>query len=289
MSAHAHSQPQIPGEATKSGHHGPSALGDDLRRFVNLTLMLAITDFKLRYFGSALGYLWSLIRPLLFFGVLYIVFTKIVRLGDQVPYYPVYLLTSIVLWTFFAETTNASVRCLVDRENLLRKIRFPRLVIPLATVLTSLFNLGLNLVVVIIFAMLSGVTPHAGWLEIPFLVGFLALLATGVGMLLSALFVRFRDIQPIWDVTLQVLFYGSPILYVASNYPDNIVRLASTNPLAVVFSQMRKALIDPSAPSAATYVGGPARLLFPIAIVFGIFVLGYWVFSREAPRIAENL
>jgi ABC-2 type transport system permease protein len=278
-----------PAHAEPTRRFGPSALGDDLRRFVNLTFTLAITDFKLRYFGSALGYLWSLIRPLLFFGVLYIVFTKIVRLGDQVKDYPVYLLTSIVLWTFFAETTNASVRCLVDRENLLRKIRFPRLVIPLAVALTSLFNLGLNLVVVLIFAMLSGIEPQAGWLEIPFLVGFLALLAVGVGMLLSALFVRFRDLQPIWDVTLQILFYGSPILYVASNYPDSLVRFMSVSPLAVVLSQMRKALIDPTAPSAATYLGGTSRLLFPIAIVGGVFVLGYWVFSREAPRIAENL
>jgi ABC-2 type transport system permease protein len=271
------------------GHSGPSALGDDLRRFVNLTVMLAVTDFKLRYFGSVLGYVWSLLRPLMFFGVLYIVFTEVVRLGDAIPYYPVYLLESIVLWTFFAETTNASVRCLVDRENLLRKIRFPRLVIPLAVVLTSLFNLALNMVVVVIFALASGITPTIGWFEVPFLLLFLAVLSTGVGMLLSALFVRFRDLQPIWDVILQILFYGSPILYVASNYPDQLERILSVNPLAVVFSQMRKSFIDPSAPSAAVYLGGTARLLFPIAIVAGVFWLGWWVFNREAPRIAENL
>jgi ABC-2 type transport system permease protein len=269
--------------------YGPSALGDDLRRFVNLTITLAVTDFKLRYFGSFLGYMWSLMRPLLFFGVLYVVFTQVVRLGTEVPNYPVYLLESIVIWTFFAETTVASVRCLVDRENLLRKIRFPRLVIPLAVSLTSLFNLGLNLIAVVIFALASGITPGIGWLEVPFLMLALFFFATGVSMLLSALFVRFRDLQPIWDVGLQVLFYGSPILFVAAKYPDNIERIAMANPLACVLTQMRKAFIQPSAPSAAEMIGGPLRLLIPFGVIVAVFALGYWVFRREAPRIAENL
>jgi ABC-2 type transport system permease protein len=269
--------------------YGPSALGDDLRRFVNLTLTLAVTDFKLRYFGSFLGYMWSLMRPLLFFGVLYVIFTQVVRLGSDVENYPVYLLQSIVMWTYFAETTTASVRCLVDRENLLRKIRFPRLVIPLAVSLTSLFNLGLNLMAVVVFCLASGIMPTAGWLEVPFLVIIMAFLATGVSMLLSALFVRFRDLQPIWDVILQILFYGSPILFVAAKYPDNVERLAMCNPIAVVLTQMRKAVIDPSAPSAAQAIGGGARLLIPFGIIAVVFALGYWVFNREAPRIAENL
>ena len=269
--------------------HGPSALGDDLRRFVNLTFTLAVTDFKLRYFGSVLGYLWSLMRPLLFFGVLYVVFTQVVRLGTKVPFYPVYLLESIVLWTFFAESTNAAVRCLVDRENLLRKIRFPRLTIPLAVSLTALFNCLLNLLAVVVFALISGVRPGWGWLEVPFLILALLLLATGVGMLLSALYVRFRDMQPIWDVFLQVLFYGSPILFVASNYPDSVEHLLSSNPIACILTQMRKAFIDPSAPSAGVMIGGTARLLVPVAIGLVVFAVGWWVFSREAPRIAENL
>jgi ABC-2 type transport system permease protein len=281
MSAHAHTQ--------NARRYGPSALGDDLRRFVNLTITLAVTDFKLRYFGSFLGYLWSLMRPLLFFGVLYVVFTQVVKLGTEVPNYPVYLLQSIVIWTYFAETTTTSVRSLVDRENLLRKIRFPRLVIPLAVSLTAMFNLGLNLIAVVLFALLSGIEPTIGWLEVPFLVLFIGFFATGVSMLLSALFVRFRDLQPIWDVSLQVLFYGSPILFVASRYPDNVERILMCNPLAVVMTQMRKAVIQPSAPSAAEMIGGAPRLLIPLGIIVGVFALGYWVFNREAPRIAENL
>src|SRR5438445_8521818 len=139
--------------------YGPSALGGDVRRFVELTLTLARSEFKLRYFGSALGYLWSLMRPLLFFGVLYLFFTQILDIGKGVPHYGAYLLCGIVLWTYFSEATGNSVQCLVAREALLRKVRFPRMALPLASSLTATFNLGMNAVAVIIFALADGVRP----------------------------------------------------------------------------------------------------------------------------------
>ena len=268
---------------------GPSALGDDLRRFVNLTYMLAATDFKLRFFGSALGYVWSLMRPLLLFGVLYFIFTKVVKIGDQVKFYPVYLLTSIVLWTFFAETTSAAVTCLVDRENLLRKIRFPRMVIPLSVTLRSLFNLVLNLLAVFIFIFFSDVEVRASWLQLIPLIAILIVLTTGVAMLLSALYVRFRDIFPIWEVATQLLFYGSAILFPVTEVPGSVQAAFTANPIVAIVTQMRHAMIDPTAPSAAEAIGGGARLLIPAAIVVGVFLLGAWVFNRETPRIAENL
>jgi ABC-2 type transport system permease protein len=267
----------------------PSALGDDARRFFNLTVTLARTDFKLRYFGSVLGYVWSLVRPLLFFGVLYVVFTYVFKAGRGVPHYPVYLLTSIVLWTFFMETTTGCVQCLLFREGLLRKMRFPRLVIPLSVGLTALFNLGINLIVVVAFALATGVTPHWGWFEMPLLVVLLAMMAGGIGMLLSVLYVRFRDVQPIWDVTAQILFYVSPIIYTVKVYPHSVVKLAMVNPIATINTQMHHAFIDPSVASAAAVIGGTVRLILPIGIIFGLAVLGAWVFTREAPRIAENL
>jgi ABC-2 type transport system permease protein len=275
--------------APTARYRGPSALGEDSRRFWNLTYTLAVTDFKLRFFGSALGYVWTLMRPLLLFGVLYFVFTKVVRFGGGVDHYAVYLLTSIVLFTYFSETTSRGVTALVERENLLRKIRFPRLVIPLAVALNSLFNLGLNMVAVLVFIFASGVRPRASWLELPLLVAVLVVLSTGVTMLLSALYVRFRDMQPIWEVALQLLFYGSPVLYVVSALPDSIERPALANPIGVVLTQMRHAVIDPHAPTAAQAIGGGARLVIPLAIVAVVFALGLWVFTRETPRIAENL
>jgi ABC-2 type transport system permease protein len=277
--------------------YGPSALGGGLHRFWSLTFMLARTEFKLRFFGSVFGYLWTLVRPLLFFGVLLFVFTEIIDVnrGSPIAHYPEYLLESIILFTFFQETTSGCVPSLVGRENLLRKVRFPRLVVPLSVALFSLFNLGMNLLVVFIFILASGVTPTWSWLELPVLVMLLAILATGVGMLLSAMYVRFRDIQPIWEVFAQILWYASPILYTvqtASNHHllgISFARILVINPIGAILTQARKALLQPSAPSAVRAIGGEARLLIPLAIVFGMFALGLWYFNREAPRISENL
>ncbi len=277
-----------------SRRYGPSAFGDDLRRFWNLTLTLAATDFKLRYFGSVLGYFWSLARPLLFFGVLYIAFTRLLGLNKGIPHYPVYLLSSIVTWTFFTETTGGCVQCLLAREGLLRKMRFPRLVIPLSVALTALFNLGTNFVAVFAFAFASGVQVRLSWLELLPLMALMATLAVGVGMLLSVLYVRFRDIQPIWDVLSQILFYGSPIIYVVTMVGRRAgIRwqhaLVTLNPIATILTQVRHAFVDASAPSAAAAAGGTVRLLIPLAIVAAMFALGLWFFDREAPRIAEHL
>jgi ABC-2 type transport system permease protein len=266
----------------------PSAFGDDLRRFVNLTLTLARVEFKLRYFGSVLGYLWSLVRPLLFFLVLYFVFTHLFNFGRGVPHYAVYLLTSVMLWTYFVETTAGGVQCLVTREDLLRKVRFPRLVIPLSVALTAGFNLAINFVVVIGFALATGVTPRWSWLELPVLVLLLAMLAIGLGMMLSVLYVRFRDMDPIWDVVIQILFYLCPIIYTAGQY-KGLVRVAMVNPIAAVLTQMLHVFIDPRQPNVAAWIGGSVRLLIPLGIIVGAFTLGLWFFNREAPRIAENL
>jgi ABC-2 type transport system permease protein len=270
-------------------HRGPSAFGDDARRFVSLTTTLAITEFRLRYFGSVLGYVWSLARPLLLFGVLYVVFTHIVRFGEDVRHYPVYLLTAIMVFTFFSETTSGAVTSLVERESLVRKIRFPRMAIPLSVMLTALFNLAVNFVAVVVFVLASGIEPGVRWLELPLLVALMATLAAGVAMLLSALYVRFRDVAPIWDVGLQMLFYGSPVIYVAEKYPDSVERWLSANPIATVLVEARHALIDPAAPSAAAQLGGAQWLALPIGICLATFALGLWVFHRETPRIAENL
>ena len=269
---------------------GPSALGGDFRRFVYLSVTLAVTEFKLRFFGSVLGYLWQLMRPLMLFGVLYVVFTEFVRLGGGVEHYPVVLLTSIVLYTFFAEATGGAVTSVLDREELVRKIQFPRLVIPIAVVLTATFNLVLNLLAVFLFIALSGVEVRLSWLELPLLLGGLTMLALGVSMIVSALFVRFRDVKPIWEVTLQVVFYGSPILYPIEVIPsERAQELLMLNPLAMLLQQMRYAIIDEGAPSAAAAAGGVTWLAVPIGLTLAILAIGFWYFNREAPKVAEEL
>ena len=269
---------------------GPSALGDDWRRALYLSIALAVTDFKLRFFGSVLGYFWQLVRPLLLFGVLYLVFTHFVRIGEGVPFYPVMLLSNIVLYTFFAEGTGA-VTSLVDREGLVRKVRFPLLAIPLAAVLLAAFNLVLNGLAVLVFALASGVEPRASWLELPLLLLALWVFVLGLAMLLSALYVRFRDVKPIWEVALQLFFYGTPIIYAIETIgvSKNVQELIMLNPLASILQQFRHAVLDPSAPSAAAAAGGTARLLIPLAVILGAFALGLWFFNREAPIVAEEL
>jgi len=269
---------------------GPTALGDSFRRFAQLSWTLAVTDFKLRFFGSVLGYLWQLMRPLLLFGVLYFVFTQFVRIGGGVDFFPVVLLTNIVLFTFFAEGTGA-VNSVVERENLVRKIQFPRLAIPVSTVLTAAFNLTLNAVVILIFALASGVRPHSTWLLLPVFLLALILLVLGFAMLLSALFVRYRDVKPIWEVVLQMTFYGTPIIYAIETIDAaaGVKEAIMLNPLAAIVQEVRHAVIDPDAPTAFAIVGNDLLLLIPAATIVGVFALGFWVFSREAPRIAEEL
>jgi ABC-2 type transport system permease protein len=291
--------------------YGPSALGGSLKRFTELTLTLARTEFKLRYFGSALGYLWSLMRPLLFFGVIYVFFTQIINLSKGIPHYGVYLLTGIVLWTYFGEVTSNCVQCLVGREAMLRKVRFPRMVIPLSVSLTSVFNLGMNSIAVVVLALANGIRPAWTWLEMfPIMLGFIVL-GTGIGMLLSALYVRYRDVQPIWEVLVQVMFYASPIMYVAHSYKQFEHYMLTFNPFSMLLTQMGFAFIHPglvyyklgaickgklpgcvgSYPmrSAAASAGGTIHVLIAIAIIPAVFALGWFVFTREAPRVAENL
>src|SRR3954447_6251756 len=143
---------------------GPSALGGGLKRMLDLVLLLSITEFKRTYFGTALGYLWSVARPLMLFGVLLAVFTQAFRLPTDVPHYAVLLLLNIVLFSFFQEATGTAVQSVVMQESIVRKTQFPRLVIPLSVVLTALFNLGLNLIVAFIFILAFGVGPLWTWL-----------------------------------------------------------------------------------------------------------------------------
>jgi len=299
---------------------GPRALDDSWSRFWHLAYNIARSEFKLKFFGSALGYLWQVVRPLLLFGVLYVFFVKIFHVdrgkGAASDFYGAQLLGSIVLFTFFSEATTGAVRSVVDRETLVRKIQFPRLAIPISVVLLALFNLGLNLVVVMIFAVVAGARPMLSWIELPLIILMLSVLGTGVAMLLSALFVRFRDISPIWEVLSQILFYSSPVILPAATVREDLIHgtrhivhirgvtrvvykhvqldrflyhLYTLNPLVAVFQQFRHAMINHATPSAGQIMGSWALLLEPLGLVALIFVIGFWVFNRAAPHIAEDL
>jgi ABC-2 type transport system permease protein len=268
---------------------GPTALGDDPRRFFALTRTLTLTDFKLKFYGSALGYVWQLMRPLLLFGILLVVFTRFIKFG-KIQHYEVVLLMGIVLYSFLSEAVSGAVESVVAREPLVRKVQFPRLVIPATVVATAFLNLLLNLVAVFIFALIRGVRPHWQWIELPLILLWAVVLTSGIAMLVSVLYVRYRDVKPITDVVLQALFYGTPIFYPVERIAPTLRHLlVMFNPFAPIVQQARHALIDPQAWTAAEAAGGTLNLLVPIAITLGIFGLGFYVFNRQAPRIAEEL
>jgi ABC-2 type transport system permease protein len=270
---------------------GPSALGNgDPRRFWNLARTLAATDWKVRFYGSALGYVWSLLRPLMLFGIVYFVFSYVVKAGAGVQNYGVMLLLAMILYFFFAEVTGAGVTSMVDRESLLRKVGFPRAVVPLSVALVAAMNLALNLVVLAIFVAVSGVSPRWTWLLLPIPFVLMLVLATGTAMLLSALYVRYRDIRPIWEVVLQAFFYATPILYPIEKVIDHspaLAKIALCNPIAALIQESRHLLTGAMPLSEA--LGSPVLVLVPLAILAGVTWLGVRVFDRMAPWAAEEL
>jgi ABC-2 type transport system permease protein len=272
---------------------GPSSLGGGSRRFFDLLWLMAVTEFKRVYFGTVLGYVWSLLRPLMYFGVLLVVFTQVFRVGSNtVEHYAVMLLIGIVLFTFFQEATTNSVTSVVAQEGIVRKTQFPRLVIPISTVLTAIFNLGLNLVIVLVFLLAFGVSPAWTWLLFPVVVGVLFIFTAAVSVSLAMLYVRFRDVAIIWTVVGQMIMYATPILYPVNFKEGNhtLEHLLMINPLGVIVVQARVWFLhEPGAPTAVEAAGGWLGLLPAFAIVVGLIGFATWYFGREAPRIAEDL
>lgn len=266
---------------------GPSALGGGTRRFFELLYLISVTDFKKTYFGTVLGYFWSLLRPLVFFAVLLFVFTKIFRIGSEVTNYPMLLLMNIVVFGAFQESTIASVASVVGQEGIVRKTQFPRLVIPLSVVATAFLNLGMNLIAVVVFLLAYGVDPQWTWLLYPIVLFLLLILTTAVAMILSSLYVRYRDVGIIWSVLVAALFYGSPVLYPLEIVPEEYREYVMANPMTPLFELGRKLVIDPDAPGPL--VDGWTRLVIPTLIFVGVCVAAVIVFRREAPRIAEDL
>jgi ABC-2 type transport system permease protein len=271
---------------------GPSGLAGDPRRLLHMSATLALTDWKLRFFGSVLGYVWSLLRPLMLFGILYFVFSEVVGVGAGIPHYPLILLAGVVLFFTFGEMTGGAVTSMVDRETLVRKVSFPRMAVPLSVSFAASLNLLLNLVIIAVFVAASGVSARWTWLLLPLVLVGLVVFGTGLGMLLSALYVPFRDVRPIWEVASQALFYATPILYPVEKvaaHSETLVKVVMSNPLAVLIQQFRHWLLGPSVPTAAQAMGGAAWLLIPAAVFVGLIVLGFWSFNRMSPHAAEQL
>jgi ABC-2 type transport system permease protein len=223
--------------------------------------------------------------------VLLFVFTKIFRAGSQVPHYAPLLLFNIVLFGLFQEATSGSVGSVVGQEGIVRKTQFPRLVIPLSIAVTGLLNFAVNLIAVLVFLLAFGVDPMWTWLLFPLIVGAVFVLTAAVCMLLSTLYVRFRDVAIIWAVLVTALFYATPVLYPFQDppVPHTYREILSVNPLVPIFAEARKLVVDPNAPGAAAAVGGWSHLIPAAVIAIAVCVGSVWYFNREAPRVAEQL
>ena len=257
-----------------------------------LLKQLVKTDFKLRYQGSFLGYIWSLLKPTALFGILYVVFSLFLRIGDTVPNFPVYLLLGIVIWNYFSEVTLISITSIVTRGEILRRLNFPRYVIVLSTSFSALINLALNMLVVIGFIYFSDIdiTPTVLWL--PFLLIQLFIFSLGVSFFLSAAFVKFRDISYIWEVALQGAFYATPILYPVSfisDYSETATKILMLNPVAQMIQDFRFILVtDQSTRIDQVYDSHWIRLV-PIGLTLLIAILASAYFRSRSKYFAEEL
>jgi len=251
---------------------------------------LVRTDFKLRYQGSVLGYAWSLLRPLLLFAILYVVFVKFLKFGGDVPHFPIYLLLGIVIWNFFSEMTVQSIGSIVGRGDLIRKIRIPRWIIVLSSSISALISLGLNLLVVFVFMIFNHIelTQTIWWF--PLIMLEVYLLALGISLFLSAAFVKYRDVSYIWEVFLQAGFYLTPILYSLAMIPSELFqKLIMINPVAQAVQDARYSIVTHETATIHSVFDGGWYSLIPFAIVAVVLVGGLLYFRKEAKNFAENI
>lgn len=251
------------------------------------------TDFKLRYQGSFIGHLWSILKPLMLFTIMYLVFVQFLRFDDGTPHYAVGLLLGMVTWNFFTEATNMGMMSIVSRGDLLRKLNFSKEIIVFSSVAGAAINYAINLVVVLVFALISGVQFTWTSLIIFPLFVELVLLATGVAFILSSLFVRFRDIGPIWEVVLQAGLYATPIIYsltfIIQRGQTNIAKIMMFNPLAQIIQDLRHFLIYSGNMTLRDLISNPLIIVIPYLLPIVVFALGYIIFNKNAKRFAEIL
>ena len=260
------------------------------RYSIILLKQLVKTDFKLRYHDSTLGYVWSLLRPLLLFVILYLVFAKFLKVGSGIPHFPVYLLLGIVLWNYFAEVTSGSVGAIVGKGDLLRKINFPKYVIILAGSFSAFINLLLNFVVIAVFMILGHVDLSWRALLIIPLIAELFIFSIAVAFFLSALFVKFRDISYIWEVVMQAAFYATPILYPLSRIPHEYARFLILNPMAQIIQDARYVLITPKSETIYQVFGGDKWIwAIPLGVSLATVLLATTYFRKRSKFFAEEV
>jgi ABC-2 type transport system permease protein len=217
------------------------------------------------------------------------VFTKFLKVGKGIPNYPIYLLLGIVLWNFFSEVTTNSVSAIVGSGDLIRKINFPKYVIILAGSFSALINLGLNLIIVSLFMVFSGLTLSYSALLFPFLILELFIFSLAVAFFLSAAFVRFRDLGYIWEVVLQAGFYITPILYPLTLVPIRVAKLQLLNPVAQIIQDSRYVLVTKETQTITSMYSNRFAVFVPLIIVISSAVISTLYFRSRSRYFAEEV
>jgi ABC-2 type transport system permease protein len=255
-----------------------------------LLLELVRTDFKLRYQGSILGYTWSLLKPLLLFVILYIVFVYFLKIGKDIPHYPVYLLLGIVLWNFFTEMTVQSLTSIVGRGDLIRKIRIPRWMIVFSSSISATINLFLSLIVVAVFMIVNQVPLMGSAILLPVYLVMIYVLALGCSLFLAAAYVKFRDLSYIWEVLLQAGFYATPIIYPLQMIGNDLVeKILLLNPIAQAIQGARYNVITHETLTSFNAWNGAWYIILPSVLTVIIFIGGLLYFRSQSKDFAENI
>jgi ABC-2 type transport system permease protein len=252
--------------------------------------LIAGTEYRLKYSESALGYVWSVAKPLAMFAVLYTVFGRFFKLNVGFAHYPLYLLIGIVLWVFFTDATGLAMTSLVARADLLRKLSFPHLVIPFSVTVSAAMTFAVNLVVVAVFVAANGIRPQLSWLWIPLLLLELFIFTLGVGITLAAAFVRLRDIHQVWELIVQLLFFASPIMFPVDFLPPWAKPVAFVSPVVQVMQDIRSLVVGgPQGITAATVYGTGWGYAIPVGFCLLVLVASLLLFRRESPWFAERV
>lgn len=261
-------------------------INEKRHQYLSLIKEIAVTNFKLKYQGSILGYLWSLLKPLSYFTILYIIFTKVFKVGGSVEHYPIYLLLGVLIFSYWGEATSSAMTAIVSKGDLIRKVSFPRIILVISSTITATITFLLNMLVVIVFAFFNNISFNISMALVLLYFVELYIFILGISFYLSSLYVKFRDTSHIWEVINQILFYATPILYVITQAPDRYARIMVLSPLAQIILDVRNSIIGSSIITAGDYWIFP---YIPHLVVVIIFFTGYILFNKMAVKFAEEV
>jgi ABC-2 type transport system permease protein len=261
--------------------------------YLRVLRVVGAIDFKARYTDAALGYVWSVVKPLAYFGVLWLVFAHLLRTANQTEDFTLYLLIGLLLFLFFVDSVGIMLPSIVQGGMTLRRLAFDPILIPLSASVAIGITFLLNVSAFSVFAIYQRIDPRIEWFLVVPLFVELYVFTIALGLLLSALYVRFRDVGQVWELTAQLLLFACAIFYPIGILPDWAQKVAFLNPFVQIMQDMRLVLLGrasgPYDVSAETVYAGYGGRFVPIVIVVLLVLAAIAFFRREGRYFAERL